>query len=201
MAVYTEALRATTLLEAVNILLKSIGEAPANTLDESNSVDVESALGTLNETSRQVQGLGWHFNKDLALKLQPESGTGYIRLPNNCLRVDEIWPDDLTHGSDMVQRGDRLYDRLAHTYAIARPVVVDIVSMLAFEDLPQYARTYIAIRATRKFAQDETVSETLYRFTKQDEQDALVELEQCDAENAGSNLAIKSPFIRGMLRR
>lgn len=198
----TEVLSATTTLDAVNVMLKGIGQAPTNTLvDGGGSVDVESAFLTLNETSRQVQGLGWHFNKDIGMKLMPESLTDFVRLPENTLRVDEVYPDDLRMGSDMVQRGLRLYDRRKHTYQIGRPVVVDIVMMLPFDELPQYARTYITISAARKFAQDETGNSDITRLSKDDEERALIQLEQLDAEHAGSNLAIDSPFIRGMIRR
>jgi hypothetical protein len=197
-----EALNATTVLDAVNVCLKCIGEAPTNSLLEGGgSVDAESAHGTLIEASRQVQGLGWHFNKELGFKLNPEATTGFVRLPANTLRVDEIWPDDLRHGSDMVQRGLRLYDRLKHTYAIARPVTVDLIVMLPFEELPQYARTYITIRGARKFTTDEANSDALYKFNKADEDEALAQMEQMDAENSGANLAINSPFIRGMISR
>lgn len=197
-----EALNATTVLDAVNVLLKCIGEASTNSLLEGGgSVDVESAHGTLIENSRQIQGLGWHFNKEIGFKLQPEAESGYVRLPANTLRVDEVWPEDLRFGSDMVQRGLRLYDRKKHTYAIARPVTVDLIVMLAFEELPQYARTFILIRAARKFASDETASDSLYRFTKADEERAQIEMEQMDAENSGANLAQDSPFIRGMISR
>lgn len=197
----TEVLAATSMLDAVNILLKSIGEAPVNTLDGEGSIDAESAFGTLVECSRQVQGLGWHFNTDIGLKLLPETDSGFVRLPSNTLRVDEIWAEAISNRSDIVQRGLRLYDRRLHTFALNRPVIVNTTSMLSFEELPQYARTYIVIKAARKFAQDETVSESLYKFSKTDENDALVTLEQADAENEGSNMALKSPFIRGMLRR
>lgn len=197
-----EVLHATTVLEAVNVMLKCIGEAPTNSLLEGGgSVDVESAHGTLIETSRQVQGLGWHFNKEIGFKLQPEAGSGYVRLPSNTLRVDEIWPEDLRYGSDMVQRGLRLYDRRKHTYAIDRAVTVDLIVMLPFEELPQYGRTFILIRAARKFASDETLSDSLYRFTKEDEERAQIEMEQMDAENSGANLSTDSPFIRGMISR
>lgn len=197
----TEVLAATTLLDGVNFLLKTIGESPVSTLTDGESIDAESAFATLNEVSRQVQGVGWHFNKDVGLKLLPESITGFVLLPANTLRVDEIWEDASRAGTDMVQRGTRLYDRKAHSYQISRPVVVDLVSMLSFEELPQYARSYILIKAARKFAQDETVSDTLYRFTKADENEALVALEQADAENEGTNLSASSPFIRTMISR
>ena len=52
----------TTELEAVNIMLSVIGEAPVNTITGTNSVDVSVAKNVLDETSMSVQGMGWNFN-------------------------------------------------------------------------------------------------------------------------------------------
>ena len=53
-----------TELEAVNILLTTIGEAPVNTLTGNQVTDVSIANQVLNEVSREVQSQGWHFNTE-----------------------------------------------------------------------------------------------------------------------------------------
>ena len=53
----------TTELEAVNIMLSSIGEAPVNSLS-SGLVDAELAQTTLHNVSREVQAAGWSFNTE-----------------------------------------------------------------------------------------------------------------------------------------
>ena len=52
----------TTELQAVNIMLSVIGEAPINTLAGSTTTDVSIAINLLNETSLSVQSMGWNFN-------------------------------------------------------------------------------------------------------------------------------------------
>ena len=48
---------ATTELEAINIMLAAIGEAPVNKLTGTLPVDVKIAQNLLNEQSKSVQGL------------------------------------------------------------------------------------------------------------------------------------------------
>lgn len=199
-----EATQATTILDAVNVMLRSIGEAPAVSLLEGGGhVDVESAHGTLMEVNRQVQGQGWHFNTDTNWEIAPEVNTGFVRLPYNTLTVDEIRDSAVaySHGYDIVQRGLRLYDRAKHTFALHRPVSVDITMLLSFEDLPQYARTYITIRAARKFAQDELGSAEVSRFSAEDEERALASLEALDNRNEDRSMKKHSPATQWLLRR
>lgn len=199
-----EATQATTILDAINVMLKGIGEAPAvSLLEGGGSVDVESAHGTLMETSREVQSHGWHFNTDTALLLSREESTNFIRLPQNTLRLDEVRDSAtaLARGLDVVQRGLRLYDRTEHSYVFDRDVYVDIVTLLPFEDLPQYARTYITVKAARKFAQDETASDSVSRFTLRDEEEALAEMQRLDNRHEDPSMKLHSPFVQKMLRR
>ncbi len=52
------AVAATTELEAINIMLAAIGEAPVNTLTGSLPVDVKIAQSTLVEINKSVQAEG-----------------------------------------------------------------------------------------------------------------------------------------------
>ena len=52
------AVAATTELEAINIMLAAIGEAPVNKLTGSLPVDVKIAQSTLVEINKSVQGEG-----------------------------------------------------------------------------------------------------------------------------------------------
>ena len=52
----------TSELQAVNIMLSSIGEAPVNSITGTTTVDVSTAKNILDETSMSIQSQGWHFN-------------------------------------------------------------------------------------------------------------------------------------------
>ena len=56
------AVAATTELEAVNIMLAAIGEAPINSLIGTLPVDARIAQSTLTEVNKSVQSEGWSFN-------------------------------------------------------------------------------------------------------------------------------------------
>ena len=52
-----------TELEAVNVLLTTIGEQPINSF-WNQTTDVTIARQVLNEVNREVQSQGWHFNTE-----------------------------------------------------------------------------------------------------------------------------------------
>lgn len=167
----------TTTLEAVNIMLSSIGEAPVNSL-ASGLVDAEMAETILLATSRDVQSHGWKFNTERKLRL-PQNLQGEIELPSNCLKVDQANYDrDL----DLVQRGNRLYNTKSHSFVIGKPIEVDMVVLLPFEQLPEAARRYITLKGARVF-QDRVVGSTeLHGFQEKDEMWAMVELKDSEAD-------------------
>lgn len=161
----------TTKLEAVNIMLSSIGESPVNSLN-SGLVDAEIAETILNGINREVQGKGWHFNTEIKMKLSP-SIDNEIALPQNCLRVDRTITDK---DEDVIQRGGRLYNKTTHSFILKSPIEVDMVVLLDFEDIPEAARRYITIRASRIFQDRVVGDDTLHTFQQSDEMQAMVEL-------------------------
>lgn len=167
----------TTKLEAVNIMLSSIGEAPVNTLT-SGLVDAEMAETILNATSREVQSRGWKFNTEQKYPLT-QTINGEIDLPPNTLKADLT---TRTPDLDLIQRGTKMYNLVNHSYVVGQSVELDIVFFLDFELLPEAARHYITIKAARVF-QDRTVgSDTLHGFQAQDEMSALVELKDAEGD-------------------
>lgn len=187
----------TTVLEAVNQCLMAIGEAPVSDLtDSSTSADVESAFSTLQSTNREVQVEGWNFNTEERIEIVPNS-EGHLVLPAGTLRVDSTYPD---RNIRVVMRGERLYDRRNHTYVFTKGVVCDLVVLLPFEELPEYARRYISIRAVRKFSDDEMASDTIHKFKKSDEDEARVAMEQFDVEDDDTSL-LDSPHFQDSLSR
>ena len=54
-------LMALTELDAINLMLSSIGSDPVSDLDETD-VDVANAKRILEDTSRNIQRQGWDFN-------------------------------------------------------------------------------------------------------------------------------------------
>lgn len=185
-------------LGAVNLVLRSVRESPISTLEpEDGNPSVEIAITTLGDVATEVQSQGWNFNTEAEMELSP-STDGTIALPANLVTVDT---SGCSRSLDLVERGGKLYDRDKHTYNIGTKVTLDMTLLLPFEELPQQARWYIAVKAARHFASEETTSVNVYRFTMRDEEKALARLEQLDAGMARKNLANVNPFIAKMRGR
>ena len=174
----------TTELEAINTMLSTIGESPVNAVEDTGNVDVVIARQILQTVSREVQARGWHFNTEKNYTITPDS-EGYLVLPNTVLKVDTVYPDC---SKDVVVRGSRLYDRENHTYVFTDVVKVDMTILLTFDELPEVARNYVTIRASRIFQERVVGSDTLHAFNSQDEARAMVSLMEYEADTADLNI-------------
>lgn len=188
----------TSRLDAVNVILTSCGESPVSSLSGSTA-DAANADVILGETLLSVQSKGWHFNTESDVPLTPD-GDGFIALPSNCLRIDA---DPVEYSSiDIVQRGLRLYDRTARSYVFTAPIKAEIVYALPFEELPEAARRYISIRASRIFHDRFVGSETEHAFSEKDELEARASLNESNLDTASTNLFTANPrFASKFLRR
>lgn len=168
-------LQPTTALEAINDMLGSIGQGAVNSVEENESVDATSAVSILVNTSREVQERGWFFNTDYNYALYPDQN-GNILIPPTMLQFE---PDDQWRGQ-VVERGRKLYDRENHTFEFdaGTSITGRVVWLLAFEDLPQAARTYIHRLAGRVFQENQVGSDLAYRFTKEREEEARAWLDR-----------------------
>ena len=188
----------TTELEAVNVMLAVIGESPINSLNSPAVVDAVTAQAVLSEISRAVQTSGWHFNTEVDYPLIPTVFDSEIQVPGNCLRIHATGVD---RGTDVVQRGTRLYDRVNHTYKFTKKLMVDMVVLLPFSELPEAARYYITIRAARTFQARTVGSDALYKFTAQDETLAHADLKKAEGITGDNNMFTDSWSVAKVLQR
>ena len=82
-----------TELEAINILLGTIGEAPVDSLataDQQGLTDAGIARTVLREVTRDVQSEGWSWNQSRDVPLTKD-GSDHFLFPANTLR-EEIFP-------------------------------------------------------------------------------------------------------------
>jgi len=182
----------TTKLEAVNTMLTSIGEQPVQTEDFAGLSDAAIAAQILDNVSRAVQSRGWIFNTDLDDELVADSSLGdkgVINIPNNVLRVD-VTSRVRDGATDIVERGRQLYDRQTNDnlFNAGTKVKVNLVKHLVFEDLPEPARRYIAIRSARIFHDRVVGSGELHRFYQEDEMQAWHTLLEYEGDVADYNI-------------
>jgi hypothetical protein len=134
------------ILDAVNEILASIGEPPAEALDTGGTSEIAEAEDYLNRESRLIQAEGWYVNS-LWEKVYEPDGDDLIALPN-VLKLTAAGTD---HWRRLSNRNGQLYDLDEKTNEFAADVTLDVVVLLAFADLPQHLRNYIVKSASLKF--------------------------------------------------
>jgi len=139
-------LNLTTELEAVNKVLRMMGEAPVNSLAGQFGL-AKQAHDTLKETSRTIQSEGWSFNTDYERTLARTAGTNEIDLSSDISRV-KIDPYEYPD-NEVVQRGLKLYDRRKNTSVFTEDLKADVTYFLDWNDLPEHARQFIMTKAGR----------------------------------------------------
>jgi hypothetical protein len=180
------ALTPTTKLEAVNVCLTNIGEAPVASLS-GLQVDAQVASSIIDEVSREVQSNGWHWNTEVHT-ISPNI-SNQILLPANTLRVDTVEND---RSLDVVQRGMKLYDRKDNTYIFSGSLRLHLTMVLDFDEIPEAARRYITMRSSRVFQERTLGSESLSKFNRGDEQQAWALLQHEEAETGDHNMITDS---------
>jgi hypothetical protein len=136
-----------------NRTLKFSGEETA-IRNELKFINPEIALihSILMEVNADVQNEGWTFNTEFRFPLTPDA-KGFVKIPVNVLRMDisdgQIWRD-----TDVVRRGNKLYDRLHHTdkFTPDQSINFDITWKWDFEELPSVFKRYITLRASGRAA-------------------------------------------------
>ena len=169
-----------TELEAVNVLLTTIGEAPVNTLSGNQVTDVTIAKQVLNEVSREVQSQGWHFNTEPKVKLS-RNLSNEIDVPADTARID-------SNEYNVVIRESKLFDLDERKFTFENSIEADIVYYRDFEVLPDTAKKYITTRAARIYSDRMINSETMHRMLAQDEQKALIDLKEFEGDTGDYNM-------------
>jgi len=167
----------TSKLEAVNSMLGHIGESPVNSISNTNALPVSAAtaISALDEISRAVQSEGWQFNTEVNVSLSP-AGDGTITLSEDILELDPI-----DTSIDVVQRGLSLFDRSNNTTVFTKDLKVNQTRLLDWDSLPEPARRYITLRASRVFQGRIVGSRELEALIARDEYKAYAALMDFDS--------------------
>jgi hypothetical protein len=191
-------MKLTTKLDAVNAMLATIGEAPRNTLTGDKTADAARAINDLNEVTRLVQVEGWWFNTEESFTLVRDTN-GIIMVPSNTIRleIDPVKYRDVTP----ILRGDRLYDKKNRTYVFTQDIECQaIVVLLDFEQLPEPARQYAFIRASRVFQKRQLGSSTLHQLSQEEEFAARLALQTEEADSRQANI-LNNYYVQSITRR
>jgi len=145
-----------TELSAVNAILGSIGQSPINGLDFANP-EISFIYNLLKEVNQDVQNEGWTFNLEYHIKNSNKDSTNKFVIDSDVVRIDNEDAWDKTR--DFVRRKDsdglwKLYDRVNHTFEFPDDdyFYVNVVRLLAFEDIPTVFQRYIIYKASGRAA-------------------------------------------------
>ena len=177
----------TTELQTVNQMLSVIGEDPVNAITGTVTTDVSVAKNILDETTMSVQSMGWNFNSHYAYVLTKDTDNK-VPLPSNCVQADA---SAQYRDRNLVIRNGYLYDMDNHTDVFGTGTTlptVDLVLVQQFEQLPEYARQYIAAKSARRFASRYIGDKGLTELAGNDEQEALAAFRQADSRSADANM-------------
>ena len=180
-------------LDAVNVILASIGETPTtqDILTAGSSADVAMAKQILTEVSKEIQAEGWHFNTDYEVELTPNI-SNHIVLADNVARVDlesgNEGGQDVTQRYDSVSSEQRLYNKKDNDYEFLAPVKATVVYMFDFVGLPETAKRFITVRACRLFQDRLLGSKFHHQFSQVDEFRALADLKEWEGNTADHSI-------------
>ena len=178
----------TTHLEAINTMLSTIGEAPVNSLTGSLPTDASMAKNILDEVNREVQSGGWKFNTSYKATLSRDTNNK-IPVANDVMHIELNPLLESKSSNDPVIRGSFLYNLAKETFIFDKDFEnVQIVHLLDFEQIPEQARRYITIRASRIFHDRTLGANALHRFSRQDELVSLSILKQSEASVADHSI-------------
>ena len=169
----------TTKLEAVNSMLGHIGEAPVNSISNSSTlpVSVSTAISVIDEVSKEVQTEGWHFNTEVEVKYTPSNGA--ITIGTDIIQFDTVDTNE-----DIVQRGSTLFDRKNNTTTFTSDLTVNQIRLLDWDSLPEVARRYITLKASRIFQGRIIGSKELEQLIARDEYTARANLLEADGQTS-----------------
>lgn len=169
----------TTELEAINVMLGCIGQAPVNSIPTSGASKATMARDVLYEFSRNVQIEGLCCNTDTEFELTPNTSNN-IEIPNSALNVDPSYQ----YQNRYTERAGKLYDTKDKTYTITETVACDIIWFLEWEELPQHVRRYILILAARAFQERYVSDSSTFQFTQDDEDKAKRQFDRKEMNNS-----------------
>jgi len=187
-----EAPRRITELDAVNIMLRNIGETPVVTLGSTAKPTAQKAQEMLAEESIRVQSEGYNFSTERELKLEPND-EGEIRLPSNTLSFN---PTTYSADRNLQEDGGKLYDVDNNSFQFDGPIYIQAVLAKPFASLPQPVRWFIAVSASLRFANSESPGSSSMRFTAKDVEEAKSSMDKYDRRLRKGGMRKHNPHVR-----
>jgi len=193
-----------TDIDAVNMMLASIGQAPVDTITNTGIADVNDAVTHLINVSREVQLAAWDFNSDKEVEMTPDNN-GYIILGNDVVGIESYYPS--YHYTIRYDPNDgyqkKVYNKTLNknTYVFDGNIKVNVTRLVPFDYLPQYAKNYIAIQAALLFQQNVVSSIIVFKFTANHLMKAEAAFNAAELRQASLNILGPGTLENNIVRR
>lgn len=167
----------TTELDAVNLMLRSIGESRVLTLESATHEDAADALELLRHHNMIVQEQGWRFNTSVNQLLGRNVGNQIV-VPNNTLRI-ETTGQSFSDAAAFID--GKLMNLTTGTFVWSKDLYCNYVLLYGFESIPQAARNYIVQCAGLEFTGNDGSASGRAAFNDARKRDALAALRRTES--------------------
>lgn len=183
-----------TLLDAINEIIGAMGEAPVDTLEDNENVDVMNAKRMLEAGIKRVQSEGWTFNTIRNFVLIPDESSKKI-----------LWDDSIL----MIQFDDKrivrkrsgfLYDVTNNTDQFDAPLEAKVIQLVPFEEMPQAFRQYITVQVARHFVARYLGDPTIMQELQAEEAQARMVMMETEITLEQSNI-LTNPAVQDYMNR
>lgn len=159
-------------LLAVNTALPYFSESPVDSIDSRNPM-VGLLLANFQTQSDLLLAEKFWFN--VRVTTMYPNYESKIPVPKNCLA---IYPTCSPNSGNVSIRGDYLWDIKGATHLFNKPIEIEIVDRLDFEDLPEYAAQTVLYRSTAQIYLANFGMDNIYQSLQQSMQYARTMLMQ-----------------------
>lgn len=190
-----------TKLEAVNLILDSIGESPVSSLSTGYD-DADDAVRFLDRVTREVLALGWTINTEYEVIMTPD-GSNEIPLSGTVLRIDTAGKDAWINVTVRDNGGvPYLYNIKKRSFTFDVPTLTtEVVWDYDFEELTFALQNYIAYHAAVLWQVSELGSAAVDQMLQRKERQAWEQLLDADGSQGDYNVLLDSPSVNAIVRR
>lgn len=183
-----------TKLDAVNEICGAMGEAPVDTLENSENVDTINAVRMLEAETRTIQVMGWTFNTINPFILIPDEHSKRI------LWDDAILSIQFDDKRIVRKRDEWLYDVTNNTDRFDAPLTAKVIQYVPFEEMPQVFRQYITVRTANHFVARYLGDPTIMQELQKEEAQAYMQMMENEITLEQSNI-LQNPAIQTYMNR
>ena len=171
-----------TELEAINTILRMVGETPVNSLAVQELAPGALARELLKEVSRAVQSEGWYFNRQRDKVINPDAH-GNLNVSIDTIAVYpskyERWDENAYYITD-----NKIFDVNNDTFEFQASKQFNLIVLREFDKLPQEFKEYVTMLAGMRYAQSYSQSDILTAFSDDEMREALSRCKKIHLRNS-----------------